>query len=432
VTFSAYDAEAALLQAGVPFVRLLGEGVEPGVRVLLVRRGTAPAVEQALETTPWRYRARRGERHRLVRQTLFTWDGGASVAVLAGLPAAPLPARALALLEDRVWRGARPAGDGVPEPADPDALVVAAVQVVRPGFRRPLWRRQFLRLAGAEDAASAGRAAATKTGLGATLELARRLVGLTPERELPRRTLRELVWAGGRRLQRVAPTRKVAALLDGAPVPGHAVFRTRFAGVEVDSGEGVFLPVPFSETLLDAGLERIAGSRSPTVLDIGTGCGAVALALASARGDADVVGIDVSSRALRWARRNARRLDLRNVRFRRGSLLEPVSRRLERGVDAVLTNVPYVPPAYRRASWDDIPGTVQGEGEDGLGLQRRLAAEAHGVLRAGGWLVAQVALEQTDRLRADLEACGYVDPAVVSAHAGDAVVAARRADDSSA
>jgi release factor glutamine methyltransferase len=425
VTFSADDAEAALLEAEIPFVRLLGARVEPGVRLLLVRRRTARAAEQVLEATGWRYRAGHRGRHRFAGQAVFTWDGGATVALFSGIPAAPLPARALAGLEDRVWRGARPAQDGILEPTHLDALLVAAVQVVRPGFPRPLWRRQFVWLTGQEHDPAEAEATARDVGVAASLQRARRLVGTQPHARKSRRTLREHLWSAGRRLHQAAGSRRITALLDGAPIPGHAVFRTRFAGIEVDSGEGVFLPVPFSETLLRAGLERIAGISGPTVIDVGTGCGAVALALASARGDADVRGVDVSRRALRWARRNARRLELQNVRFQRGSLLEPVSGDLRGHVDVVLTNVPYAPPAYRRASWDDMPGTVEGEGEDGLGLQRRLATDAHGVLRPGGWLVAQIALEQADAFRSELDAGGYVDHAIVAARAGDAVVVGR-------
>ncbi|HEX2044495.1 MAG TPA: hypothetical protein VHF23_02570, partial [Gaiellaceae bacterium] len=105
--------------------------------------------------------------------------------------------------------------------------------------------------------------------------------------------------------------------------------------------------------------------------------------------------------------------------------LDPLPRELEGRVAIVLTNAPYAPPAYRRASWDDMPGTVEGEGDDGLGLQRRLLVDARRVLRPGGWLAAQIAAEQTEAFRAALDAGGYLDHAVVAARAGDAVVVAR-------
>jgi HemK-like putative methylase len=425
VTFSAHDAETALLEAEIPFVRLVGEPVDPAARILLLRRRMARTAERVLEATPWRYRAGHRGLHRLTGPALFTWDGGAAVTLVSGIPAAPLPARSLARLEDRLWRGARPGRDGALEPAPADALLVAAVQVVRPGFPRPLWRRRLAELEEQEETVGEATTLARELGLAASLALARPAARKRPQARTPRRTLREGVWAAGRRLAGATDSRRIAALLDGAPVVGHAVFRTRFAGVEVDSGEGVFLPVPFSESLLGAGLERIAGVRGPKVVDVGTGCGAVALALATARRDADVHGVDVSRPALRWARRNAGRLGVQSARFHRGSLLEPVSGELRGRVDLVLTNVPYAPPAYRRASWDDMPGTVEGEDQDGLGLPRRLADAAHDVLAPGGWLVAQLAAEQCDAFRSHLTGRGYVEDGVVATRAGDAVVVAR-------
>jgi release factor glutamine methyltransferase len=417
-TFSARAAEATLSAAGVPFVRL-GAATETTVRHLLVRGAGA---ERVLDGTGWRYRAGRG------RRVLFSWDGGTSVWLLDGIPAAPLPARALAGLAERVWQRARPADDGVRE-ADPvDALVVAAVQLARPGLPRPEWRRELRRLADLQPDAAAAMAAAREAGVAASVELGRRRAGLPPADGTPRRSARDLAWAAGRLVQRVGRSRRLAALLDGEPSPGHAVFRTRFAGIEVESGRGVFLPVVVSEALLEAGLERIAGKREPVAIDVGTGCGAVALALASTRRDATVHGADVSAPALRWARRNARRLGLTNVSFHRGSLLEPFPEELHGRVDLLLTNVPYVPPAYRHASWDDMPGAVEGQDEDGLGLPRRVAAGARDLLAPGGWFVAQLAAEQADAFRSELRVRAYIDDALVATLAGDAVVAARVGD----
>ena len=411
----ARDAEARLQEAGVAFVRLLGGSGESGVRHLLVRRGDARTAERALERTAWRYHAGRS---RLACAALFTWDGGASVWLHSGVPAAPLPRRALGGLERRVWAGARPGADGVPEPDPVDALLVAAVQLARPGFPRPAWRAQVLRLAADVDREHA-TAVARELGLAASL--ARALGGARP-----RETPRERVWAAGRLLQRSASSRRVAALLDGEQTPGHAVFRTRFAGIEVDSGRGVFLPVAFSEELVAAALERTAGARGPVVIDVGTGCGAVALAVGTASPAAEVHGVDVSGRALRWARRNARRLGVRNARFHRGSLVDPLAAELRGRVDVLLTNVPYVPPAQRRAGWDDMPGTIRGEDEDGLGLPRRLAADARDLLSSGGWLVAQLAADQSAAFSATLDGSGYAGAAVIAERAGDVVVAARR------
>jgi release factor glutamine methyltransferase len=422
--FTARDAETALVDAGIPIVRLFGEPTGPGNSVLLVRRGDADAAQRVLGETGWRYRAGHRGRHRFARQALFTWDGGASVWVSWGIPAAPLPARALTVLEDRVWRRARPSEGGAREPHPVDALLVAAVQVTRPGFPRPMWRDGLTRLAGHDLDWAKVMAAAREAGVAASVARARLAAGLQPAAK-PRGGLREGVWAAGRILERTAGSRRITALLDGEPTPGHAVFRTRFAGIEVDSGGGVFLPVPFSEMLLEAGMERVAAKRDPVAIDVGTGCGAVALAFASTFPEAEVHGVEISARALQWARRNARRIGVRNVRFHRGSLLEPMPPGLRGRVDVVITNVPYAPAAYRTASWDDMPGTIEGEDEDGLGLPRKLAVAARELLSPDGWLVAQIAIDQSDAFRSALRASGYGDDRVVAARAGDIVVIAR-------
>jgi len=422
-TFSAHDAEAALVGEAIPLVRLLG-AAEKGARLLLVQPGTAARAERALEATPWRYRAGNRGVHRFGRHSLFSWDGGTSVALVSGLPAAPLPSRALAALERRVWRHANETPSGVREPDSIDAALVAAVQIVRPGFPRPAWRREFLRLTELNDA-EAETAAAREVGVALSLWLARRAAGLDPLADEPRATAYEQVWRASRLLQRGMRSRRLSAFLEGAPIPGHAVFRTRFADREVDSGRGVFLPVPFSEELLGAGLERLVDTRHPVVVEVGTGCGAVTVAMASARRDSDVHAVDVSGRALRWARRNAQRLGATNTHFYRGSLLEPLPSTLHGRVDAVLTNVPYAPRAYRQVSWDDMPGTVEGEGEDGLGLPRSLAVGARRLLSDGGWLVAQIATEQVEAFGTELGTLGYGDYERVAVRAGDAIVVAR-------
>ena len=421
-SFSADDAEAVLVRDGVPVVRLFGTS-EAGNRLLLVRPEAVTRAEHALAGTPWRYRASGHRWPRFIHHSVFAWDGGATVSLVSGVPAGPVPSRALAALEDRIWRNARDTASEVREPDSVEKALVAAVQIVRPGFPRPVWRREFARLSHLNDP-EVEEEAAREVGVARSLSMARRALGLEAVADEPRAELYEHVWRAGRFLQRRTRSRRLRALLDGAPIPGHVVFRTRFGGVEVDSGHGVFLPVAFSEELIDAALERLVASSKPVILEIGTGCGAIAVALASARPDAEVHATDISARALRWAWRNARRLGLGNVHFYRGTLLEPVPSTLHRRVNVVLTNVPYAPPSYRRPNWDDMPETVEGEGDDGLGLPRSLAVGVRRVLSNSGWLIAQIATEQVDAFRSELHTLGYQHH-TVAVRAGDAVVAAQ-------
>jgi len=195
--------------------------------------------------------------------------------------------------------------------------------------------------------------------------------------------------------------------------PRVPVLRCRFAGLLLEINRGVFPPQAASEPMVYCALRAAAAEHQPILVDVGTGCGAMALALAAARPDAVIYATDVSQRALRCARHNRRRLDNAGVRFRSGSLLDPIPARVRGHVAVVLGNVPYVPKAAH--SRDDWPvGTAYGEGDDGLGLVRQFAAQARDVLRPGGTLVFQLAGGQWQSFAAELIALGYAAPDVVT------------------
>jgi release factor glutamine methyltransferase len=133
----------------------------------------------------------------------------------------------------------------------------------------------------------------------------------------------------------------------------------------------VLIPRPETELLVEAALELPAGAR---VADVGTGSGAVALALKDERPDLNVTGLDISGEALEVARENAGRLGL-DVRFAESDLLD------DGEYDAVLANLPYVPSGVELqpeiAEYE--PGAALFAGADGLDLIRRLIARVDGV-----------------------------------------------------
>jgi len=185
----------------------------------------------------------------------------------------------------------------------------------------------------------------------------------------------------------------------------------RFGGVALRVPRGVFVPSPATEQLLACALDAAAGWPKPTMVDVGTGCGAVALAAAHALPSATIYATDISDAALRAARRNRAHLGIRTVRFSRGSLLSSVPRRLRRNVSVIVANVPYVPPRLTAAFAGAVPaGTAIGTGEDGLGLVRELAAAARGFLAAGGSLVLQLADFQWADFGTTATALGYRKP----------------------
>jgi release factor glutamine methyltransferase len=149
--------------------------------------------------------------------------------------------------------------------------------------------------------------------------------------------------------------------------------RKHFRWLTLTVDRRVFVPGPDTELLVEVGLTLPPGAR---VVDVGTGSGAVALALKHERPDLDVVGIDLSRDALAVARANALRLGL-DADFREGDLLSG----LDVEFDAVLANLPYIaegaslPPEV--SEWE--PASALFAGLDGLDLIRRLLGQVAGV-----------------------------------------------------
>lgn len=146
----------------------------------------------------------------------------------------------------------------------------------------------------------------------------------------------------------------------------------RWINVAVD--HRVLIPRPETELLVEIGLAVPGGSR---VVDVGTGSGAVALALAFERPELEVWGTDVSADALAVARENAGRLGLERIRFVQGDLLEGVPE----PVDAVLANLPYVAEGTRLQPEIERyePAGALFAGPDGLAVIRRLVQAAREV-----------------------------------------------------
>jgi release factor glutamine methyltransferase len=165
--------------------------------------------------------------------------------------------------------------------------------------------------------------------------------------------------------------------------------------VTVEVGAGVFVPRPETELLLEWGLAVLEGVTSPTVVDLCTGSGALALAVAAARPDATVHGVELDATALAWARRNASsRASLGDtpVRLHAGDVTDPaVLGELDGQVDLVLCNPPYVPLGT------EVPPEV-GEhdpfravfgGSDGLQVIKHVVNLAARLLRSGGALAIE-------------------------------------------
>jgi release factor glutamine methyltransferase len=184
----------------------------------------------------------------------------------------------------------------------------------------------------------------------------------------------------------------------GEPI-AYILGHKEFYGLELTVNSAVLIPRPETELLVDLALDRNPAS----VLDVGTGSGAIALAIKRHRPDARVVATDASAAALEVARRNAARFNL-EVDLRHGRWFEPVAG--ER-FEAIISNPPYVvvgDPHLAALPYE--PRLALLGGADGLDGFRVHAREAPAHLLPGGWLLVEHGEGQHEAVRGLLEAAG--------------------------
>lgn len=184
----------------------------------------------------------------------------------------------------------------------------------------------------------------------------------------------------------------------GAPLQ-YLTGEQRFMGLILQVAPGAFVPRPETERLVEAALELVESGHAPIVVDVGTGTGAIGLAIKRYLPDARVLATDISSDAVEVARRNADRLTL-DLEVLQGDLLEPVPRELAGAVDFLVSNPPYV----TEEEYESLPAEVKAEPYEalvgGTDLHSRLAEAAVEWLRPGGWLVVEIGADQGAMVRA--------------------------------
>jgi release factor glutamine methyltransferase len=174
-----------------------------------------------------------------------------------------------------------------------------------------------------------------------------------------------------------------------------------FMGLHLGVRPGVFAPRQSSGIVVMLAVSRLRQRQLPTAVDVATGAGPIALAIARGARHARVYGTDIAADAVEQARANARANGLRNVHFRRGDVLGGLPRAIRGGVDVITAHPPYVPSGELGLLPDEVANyepehTLTDGSPDGLELVRRLAEQSADWLRPGGWLLVELS---PDRVR---------------------------------
>jgi len=158
----------------------------------------------------------------------------------------------------------------------------------------------------------------------------------------------------------------------------------------------VLIPRPETELLVEAALQRLPGDQPSRVLDLGTGSGCVAISIALARPDCEVLAVDTSARAVEIAMQNAIQLGAQNVRF---FVSDWYSQLPAMHFDMIVSNPPYIASEDPHLGKGDLihePRHALASGPEGLDAIRVIVAEAHSHLQPGGWLILEHGYDQAE------------------------------------
>ena len=192
-------------------------------------------------------------------------------------------------------------------------------------------------------------------------------------------------------------------------ITGEAAFR--MLTIHVD--RRAFIPRPETEGLVEVALQLMGSQERATVLDAGTGSGAIALSLAMERPSWAVLAADASAAALDLARENAERYDLARIDWMEADVTNFTFWRLLPPLDLVISNPPYV----AENEWDDLPAEVREyepprsllAGADGLDVIRPLLEGASFRTKPGGLIVMEIGETQGEVVSEIARRCGFVD-----------------------
>lgn len=193
----------------------------------------------------------------------------------------------------------------------------------------------------------------------------------------------------------------------GEPI-AYLTGNSEFWSLPLKVSPAVLIPRPETERLVEAALEKIPPKADWRIADLGTGSGAIALALASERKKCDILATDISRAAIEVARENARRLEFKQVRFYQGHWNQPLKGKFH----LVVSNPPYINAGDSHLKQGDLrfePRQALTPGTDGLSAIREISRLVQTMLFDGGWLMFEHGWEQGSASRAILKDVGYTN-----------------------
>ncbi len=203
----------------------------------------------------------------------------------------------------------------------------------------------------------------------------------------------------------------VSRRLGGEPI-AYITGKREFYGLSFAVTPDVLIPRPETELLVELAMERLPAKGR--LVDLGTGSGAIAIAIASMRPDADVSATDVSEKALNVATHNALALlnGKQTVRFSQGSWFDAIQDQQKESFDLIVSNPPYIDSGDEHLKKGDLrfePASALTDHADGLAALRILVSGAPDYLKENGWLLMEHGYDQSEAVRTMLAGRGFAN-----------------------
>ncbi|MDE3207453.1 MAG: peptide chain release factor N(5)-glutamine methyltransferase, partial [Pseudomonadota bacterium] len=195
--------------------------------------------------------------------------------------------------------------------------------------------------------------------------------------------------------------------LNGEPL-AYITGKMAFYDIELNINPSVLIPRPETECLVELVLSCLDTSQPLSLLDLGTGSGAIALSIAKARPDWKITATDISGDALFLAQHNAKRLGLNQIKFLKSDWFSKLSANEQ--YDVIVSNPPYIAtddPHLRQLGFEPLLALTSGQ--DGLDALKTLITQAPPYLRKGGLLICEHGYNQAKACYQLFKSCGYHD-----------------------